>query len=135
MEDLINNFTVKELQKLCRKLDLPTFGLKSQIVERIMNHLVPVESPKTNSFNQIDVPPTKSTRFTFFKSKLKHCHTSMPNLSIFVSEGENVPLFQSIEEDPSIPLQPDIAPSRNIMTLYDSRLKVFKLDHFNCIIA
>lgn len=113
MEDLRDNFNKKELQELCRKLDLPVTGLKDQIIKRIVNHLVPVEPSKTDSFSQTDILPSTSTRFSFFKALIKRRRTSMPNLLVH----EDVPPLRSVSS---------FLPSQSAMTLPNLQLKVIK---------
>lgn len=124
MEDLRDNFTVKELQEMCRKLGLPTFGVKDHIVERIATHFSPTGNLKIDGFCQTNVVPNTPTRFALLETLIRHRHKSMPNLTFKISHTESNPLESVSGEESSNWMQLVEIPAIRAMSLSDSRFMV-----------
>lgn len=74
MEDFNSNFTVKELRELCVKFNLPAYGLKAEVIQRILDHLQFIidRSCQPNS-NANEMPISRNTFFkAIFKKIIPH---------------------------------------------------------------
>lgn len=76
MEDLLDCFTLKDLRSVCKKLDLSASGLKSEVIERIIQHS-PISTDSTSGTGLT----AKFLRFSLLRSFKRNFENSTSNMS------------------------------------------------------
>lgn len=84
MEDFAQRYTVKRLREVCRSLDLPTSGTKSEVVQRILDFFRQFIVPIVHGV-PAEIPPNRSLRINFLRTIVRRFVGLIPRSSVAVS--------------------------------------------------